>query len=210
MNKASFSARVVAFLIDIILVALITSLVTFAIPTSKNVVKLSQEQTEIIDQYTNGEIDTNTYISQLLDLNYDLTKQTSLFSIISIFVAILYFCVLPFYYNGQTIGKKWLRIKIQKKDHSKLTMNDLVIRSSLIDFIFLHILTTALVLIAAKDVYLWGSTILESIQYLFVIISVFMIAFSKPKDGLHDKLVKTEVVRVNNTVKELEEAKCEN
>ena len=73
-----------------------------------------------------------------------------------------------------------------------------------------NILSTALVLLATKDIFLVGSTVLETIQYLFVIISVLLVAFSKDKNGLHDKIVKTEVVYCDARVKELEDAKCEN
>ena len=52
-----------------------------------------------------------------------------------------------------------------------------------------------------KDLYLSSSSLILGIQYLVLIISVFMIAFSKNSQGLHDKIVNTEVVVVD-TVKE--------
>ena len=209
MNKASFGARVCAYLIDIFLVSFATSFISVMIPESKSVEKLYKEQNEIIGKYSEGKMNMMTYLNQSLDLSYQLSRQTALFSIISIFFSILYFCVYPFYHQGQTIGKNLLKIKIQKQDNSKLTMNDLVVRSSLINSIFFNIIVTALVLLTSKDVYIWGSTILDTVQYLFVIISVFLVAFSKEKNGLHDKLVQTEVVKVDLRIKEMEGEKCE-
>lgn len=209
MKKASFSQRFCAYIIDILLVAIISSLLTAVIPQKEGVDKLYDEQTEILEKFTKQELNEKQYISQMLDIGYDISRKTALDTIVTIFITILYFCVFPFYHGGQTLGKRAMLIKIEKQDKSKLTMNDLVIRSSLINSIFLNILTTALVLIASKDVYIWGSNILDGIQYLFIMISVMLVAFSKDKNGLHDKLVKTEVVKVDTRVKELEESKCE-
>ncbi len=207
--KASFSSRVFAYLIDIFLISIVAGLISMVIPQDKNLEKLYKEQDAIMENYVEGKINMQTYTNQIFDLNYDISKKTALLSIVQIFLSILYFCVFQFYQNGQTIGKRLLRIKVQKQNHSKLTMNDLVIRSSIINSILLNILTTALALLASKDIYIGGSLVLESIEYIFVMISVILIAFSKEKEGLHDKLLKTEVVRVENTVKEVEDAKCE-
>ena len=59
----------------------------------------------------------------------------------------------------------------------------------------------ALVLFLSKDLYLSTSSLLSSIQYLVLIISLIMIAFTKNAQGLHDKVAKTEVVQAD-TVKE--------
>ncbi len=208
--KASFSKRVFAYMIDFLFISMITSFFTMFIPTSKTVEKLYTEQMNIIEQYQEKKIDTEAYYSQSMDLSYDLSKQTALYSIVSILVSIIYFIVIPFYQNGQTLGKRVLKIKVQKKNHAKLTMNDLVIRSSLNQAILVNVLLVALVLFAQKDVYLWGNTILNGLQSAFIIISIILIAFSKEKEGLYDKIVHTEVVCVETTVKEVEDAKCEN
>ena len=67
--------------------------------------------------------------------------------------------------------------------------------------ILVNIITIALVLFLSKDLFLSMSSLLSVIQYLVLIISLIMIAFTKNAQGLHDKVVHTEVVMVN-TVKE--------
>ena len=80
-------------------------------------------------------------------------------------------------------------------------MNDLLIRSMINNSILVNIVTIALVLFLSKDLYLSTSSLLSSIQYLVLIISLIMIAFTKNAQGLHDKVAKTEVVQAD-TVKE--------
>ncbi len=204
--KASLISRICAYLIDIVIVTFVASLIASFIPQSKNVEKLYKEQTEVVEKYFKDEIKAETYYNRMLDLSYDMAKQTPLTSVIQILVTVLYFCVFQFYQKGQTLGKKLLKIKVKKQGKEKLTMNDLVVRSCLIDSILLNVITTGLLLFASKNVYLYGGTILESIQYAFIIISFFCISFSKDKTGLHDKLLKTEVVRVRARKEEVEEA----
>ncbi len=207
--QARFSQRVFAYFIDVLLISLFVGMITGLFPQSKTVTKLYEEQNEIIEKYSAQEISSETYINQSMDLNYDIAKQTALFSIVHIFISILYFCVFPYYQNGQTLGKKALKIKIVKENQSKLTMNDLIIRSLLVESILLNILLTFLSLVGTKDIYIWGAGILDGAQYIFLIISVILVAFSKEKQGLHDKIVKTQVVCVDTKIKEMEDAKCE-
>ena len=94
-----------------------------------------------------------------------------------------------------------MKIKIKKTNDTELSMNDLLIRSMINNSILVNIITIALVLFLSKDLYLSMSSLLSSVQYLVLIISLIMIAFTKNAQGLHDKVCKTEVV-VADTVKE--------
>ena len=51
-----------------------------------------------------------------------------------------------------------------------------------------------MILLLKKELYLSISNTISIIQSLIVIISVFMILFSKQKRGIHDIITKTEVV----------------
>lgn len=199
--KAMFSQRVLAFLIDLVLLSFITSLITMFVPVNDTTTKLYEEQNRVLEGYVDGTVSMEEYVNQMVDLGYDISKQTVIVSIVSIVVSLLYYVVYPCYNNGQTFGKKLMKIKIKKTDDTELTMNDLLIRSMINNSILVNIITIALVLFLNKDLYLSTSSLISGIQYLVLIISLIMIAFTKNAQGLHDKAAKTEVV-VADTVKE--------
>ena len=199
--KAMFSQRVLAFLIDLVLLSMITSLITMFIPMNDTATKLYEEQNRVLEDYVAGNVPMEEYVNQMIDLGYDISKQTVIISIVGVVISLLYYVVYPCYNNGQTFGKKLMKIKIKKTNDKELSMNDLLIRSMINNSILVNIITIALVLFLSKDLYLSMSSLLSSVQSLVLIISLIMIAFTKNAQGLHDKVVHTEVVMVD-TVKE--------
>lgn len=199
--KAMFSQRVLAFLIDLFILSIITSLITMFIPINDSATKLYEEQNRVLEGYVEGTVPMEEYVNQMIDLGYDISKQTVIISIVSIVISLLYYVVYPCYNNGQTFGKKLMKIKIKKTNDKELSMNDLLIRSMINNNVLVSIINVILVLFLSKDLYLSTSSLVGVIQYIVLIISLIMIAFTKNAQGLHDKVVHTEVVMVN-TVKE--------
>ncbi len=199
--KAMFSQRVLAFLIDLLLLSIICSLITMFVPVNDTATKLYEEQNRVLEGYVDGSVSMKEYVNQMVDLGYDISRQTVIVSIVTIVISLLYYVVYPCYNNGQTLGKKLMKIKIKKTNDTELSMNDLLIRSMINNSILVNIINVILVLFLSKNLYLSTSSLVSFIQYLVLIISLIMIAFTKNAQGLHDKVCKTEVV-VADTVKE--------
>ena len=199
--KAMFSQRVLAFLIDLVLLSMITSLITMFIPVNDTATKLYEEQNRVLEGYVEGTVSMEEYVNQMVDISYDISRQTVIISIVAIVISLLYYVVYPCYNNGQTFGKKLMKIKLVKTNDKELTMNDLLIRSMINNSILVNIINVALVLFLGKNLYLSTSSFVSIIQYLVLTISLIMIAFTKNAQGLHDKAVHTEVVQAD-TVKE--------
>ena len=94
-----------------------------------------------------------------------------------------------------------MKIKIKKIDESDLSMNDLLIRGMVNNSILVNIINVIFVLFLSKNIFLSASSLVSVIQYLVLIISLIMIAFTRNARGLHDLAAKTEVVQAD-TVKE--------
>ena len=199
--KAMFSQRVLAFLIDLVFLSMITSLITMFIPVNDTATKLYEEQNRVLEGYVEGTVSMEEYVNQMVDISYDISRQTVIISIVAIVISLLYYVVYPCYNNGQTFGKKLMKIKLVKTNDKELTMNDLLIRSMINNSILVNIINVALVLFLGKNLYLSTSSFVSIIQYLVLTISLIMIAFTKNAQGLHDKAVHTEVVQAD-TVKE--------
>lgn len=199
--KAMFSQRLLAFIIDLVFISMITSIITMFVPVNDTATKLYEEQNRVLEGYVDGTVSMEEYVNQIVDLSYDISRQTVIVSIVAVVISLLYYVVYPCYNNGQTFGKKLMKIKIKKTNDKELTMNDLLVRSMINNSILVNIINIILVLFLSKSLYLSISSVVSSIQYLVLIISLIMIAFTKNAQGLHDKVCKTEVV-VADTVKE--------
>lgn len=208
--KALFSQRFVAFMIDLFLVSALTTLVTTFIPTNGTIDKLYDQQTKIIESYTSQKITMEEYVNQLVDISYDIAKQTGIATLVGIAISLLYYVLYVYKNDGQTIGKKMMKIKIKKKNDDQLTMNDLLFRTMILQGTLVSIIGFCTILFLDKDTYLATNSLLNLVQYSILLVSFFLIAFTKEKQGLHDKLVGTIVVCTNTVENKEEEELCEN
>ncbi len=110
--KAYFLPRAIAFLIDAILISLVASLCFRVFPQYTNYMKLNQQLEESYRSYLNQDITINEYVAQVNDLSYDIAYQEVPYMIIYITLTIGYFVVFQAKMNGQTIGKRLMRVRV--------------------------------------------------------------------------------------------------
>ena len=70
--KPTFFERLGAYVIDIIIISLITSLVCIGLPTSNT--DTEEKLMELTEQFNVGEITTDAYLDEYSDLLYDTQK----------------------------------------------------------------------------------------------------------------------------------------
>lgn len=200
MNKSNFGKRLGAYILDAIIVSLIFSVLTMFIKESNNLINLNNQLNTISENFINKTITMKEYFNQYSSIEYLISKEMFLQNLFSLILMIGYFVILPYYYNGQTIGKKLMKIKIVKED-DKLTINDLALRSLLSNGIAMTFIELALIFLIKDTAYFITISILSFIQFLLVITSIFMILYRKDKKALHDIVCKTLVVDENLEVK---------
>lgn len=191
---AKFNKRFFAYIIDIFIVLVIANLITMFIPISEKTQDYYKELQTTQKKMYDKEIDVKEYTDIVLEDNYNISKGTVLISLTSIIIYILYFVVYQVYNNGQTVGKKLMKIKVKSITDESLSINTMLFRALIIYGIAANIINLMLILLLKKELYLSISNTISIIQSLIVIISVFMILFSKQKRGIHDIITKTEVV----------------
>ena len=191
---AQFNKRFFAYIIDIFIVLVIANLITMFIPISEKTQDYYKELQTTQKKMYDKEIDVKEYTDIVLEDNYNISKGTVLISLTSIIIYILYFVVYQVYNNGQTVGKKIMKIKVKSITDESLSINTMLFRALIIYGIATNIINLILILLLKKELYLSISNTISIIQSLIVIISVFMILFSKQKRGIHDIITKTEVV----------------
>ena len=195
LDKKLFFRRLCAYVIDILLVSLVASIIAAPFINSNSLMRVSEALLEVADKYASMAIDNKAYISEMIPLNFQLARESGIITLASLFISSLYFIVYQFKNDGQTLGKKIMKIKVIATKR-RLTMNDMLIRSIIINSILVDMLVFALVIFGNQNIYYYGSIIFERIQSCVVMISVFMIIFSKNGRGLHDLISHSEVVKV--------------
>ena len=123
-----------------------------------------------------------------------MNKETVIESLVKIVITIAYFGTYAYYSNGQTFGKKFMKIKVVSDDNKEVNHFSMLSRSLLINGVLLSIIEVVL-LFLPKDKYFLIISPFEYIMMLFMIISMFMIIFRNDKRGLHDLVCKTKVIR---------------
>ncbi len=207
LPNALFFQRILAFFIDVTIIAWVCSIFVTPFLNEKAITKLSNQSNEVFQKYSDKKIDMKTYFSQSMDLSYEIAKQNGLYTIVELIVSLLYFVLFPVYYNGQTLGKRLMRIKIVNVENRDLTINEMIYRASIINFLLVDFLLLCIILFCKKDLYSILAFIVEAIQYVVVLASIFMVIYRKDGRGVHDLIANTRVVRVDG-IKELKT--CEN
>lgn len=193
-KKAYFVQRLIAFLIDILLVYTITSIVAMPFVDTKESKKVNEEINELLDQTTKQEITTREFADRNMDLSYRVARKNGIISLITLVMNILYFMVFQLYNKGQTIGKQIMKIRV-KSDHGELTMNQMIFRAFIANSILLDLITFMFMLSNSRLVYFYGITTFSTVQYSITLISIFMILIRKDGCAIHDLLVHTKVVK---------------
>lgn len=189
-----FKKRLLAYIIDFVILGMIISTMQLIIPTSKNIQNLNQELLNTNEQYMNNEIDTKTYINQYSNISYTMDKDLFMTTLISTTISIVYFVVYPLYNKGQSIGKKLQKIRII--GDKELSGNALLIRYLFMDGIGTSIITLCLILVIKDTSYIICTTLLTFLQFLVVIISIFMVLYRHDFKSLPDIIAGTKVIEV--------------
>lgn len=210
--------RFVAYIIDIIIVSLITTLIisnTYINKDYNEYVKVSNEYVsyneeyiesleKLEDDYEKKEISQKEYEKQQKklnkeyekkgeDYNYKLVRLSIISTIISILVLLLYFVVIQNYFNGKTLGKWLMKLRVvSTKD--KLSMLNLFLRSLIVNSILINIFNILFVIILSKNNYIIYNQISYIISYVIEVTILIMILFDKNNRGLHDYIGNTKVI----------------
>ena len=191
-----FKKRLFSYIIDIFILSLVLGVIGMFIPSGSNIESLNNELMNINNNFVNGELGIRTFINQYAGIFYNIDKEMFYSSLISVIVSILYFVVYPLYNNGQSFGKKMNNIKIVSNDDGDVSANSLIFRYLLMDGIGVSIISMCSLFIFKDFNYLIITSILGFLQFLVVIISVFMVLYRHDFRSLPDLIAGTKVIEV--------------
>ena len=197
MKPVSYK-RILAYLIDILIVTCIATILTMFIPVSEEYTNQMNELNAVLEDYSSGDISETEYLEKFNDISYIVNKESVQVSIVSVVLSTIYFVVLAYYMNGQTFGKKIMKIQVVSANSKKLTMNNYLIRSLLVDSILMNAISIIAILFLEKSSYLKVYDATSTIFGAIYVVIFAMILFRQDGRGLHDLLANTKVISLND------------
>lgn len=131
------------------------------------------------------------------DYNYKLGKLSYKDTLIILLCTLFYFAIVQYFLKGQTIGKKLFKIKVVSINKNEVSIINYIIRSLIVNNVFLNLLGIVFLLLAPKQTYLTLNNILSIIVSLTEGIIIYLILTREDSRGLHDLLVKTKVISLD-------------
>lgn len=192
--------RIIAFVIDIVIVSLVVSLINLLpLDPYKDKYKDAYEKyNEVVQKST--EDDKNDYKDEIIELNYEVYKYRTYSSMFSATALILYFGVLPLVMNGQTLGKKIMKLRVVSNNEKKLNFWKYLIRIVILNNIWLSLINVGAVYVVSGVKFYYVTYVISMLSSLIYMLNLIMVMFRKDNRGLHDMVAGTKVILVSNDV----------
>lgn len=204
-NKRIFSKRISAYLIDILFIFLVIGLISeikFINPYYDKYIESYKNYSNILEEYTNGTITEEEFNNKYNDSYYLVNKYSVSYNIVIIVCIVLYYGVFQKYNNGQTIGKKLMKVRVVDNDTDKnISLINSLIRLLPMYYIYIGgliplIINSILIVVIGKNSFMNVSLIVSYIFLIISIVSFIFIFIRKDNRGIHDIIAKTKVIYV--------------
>ena len=193
-EKPFFLPRALAYIIDVVIVFLLSAIISMGLPQDSNHEKYVEEYKQIQSQYMNKEISRKEYNAKSKDVVYDIDYTNTGSSLVTVVILLLYYVGFQFYNKGQTLGKKIMKLRVVSTNGKVLSVNQIAIRTLLVNSILINILLIGTVLFVGRDYYYYASYGMQALDSVLMISILIMILFRKDARGLHDLLAHTRVI----------------
>lgn len=188
--------RITAYLIDMTIVMLASSMlasISYINPKLDDYNKVYKEFNEIASQYSKNEITEEKYNELALEYNYQLEKNNIVTIVISITTIILYFVLFQKYNNGQTLGKRIMKIKIENLSFWRYLLRTLILYN-----VLFNLLKIILIFTISKENYILASNILYVGALMIETTTIVLVNMRRDGRGLHDIISGSHVIEVKN------------
>jgi len=163
----------------------------------------------VVEKYNDNEIDKKEYqsiLNKIDDLyndrgvvfNYRLKKKSINNTIITLCTMLGYFGILQFFMNGQTLGKKVMKLRVVSLTCEKVSFGWLVIRSLIVNNIFLNTLNLGCLILFKMSLYNQIFNIIDMLISIVEAVIIYLIITRNDSRGLHDLVAKTQVIIDDN------------
>jgi len=192
--------RLIAYFIDVIIVSVLSVFILSFLPFVSFDMNAYTEKMHSYNDYilrsTTGSADIDE--EELIQKSYDLEKMSQTLTILTTGMMLFYFGIVGFVFEGQTLGKKIMKIKIVAIHDEKLQPGLFLLREIILLNIIPKVLLILVTILSDVDTWYSLSNVLNNISYIFMFIVYGFIIFRDDERGLHDITGRTKVVHIND------------
>ena len=202
-EKPYFLKRVIAYLIDIIIVLLLSGVIARIFINTDNYDAESRKLMELTKNLTEEKITREEYNEESKNINYYLTKEGVPISIVNCSITIIYYVVMCFYCGGITLGKYIMKLRIVSANDKKLNLGNYLLRSLPINLVLYYIVSVTMVLVLSKDSFMKIYDKISSAFFIFLLATLVFIMYREDGRGLHDLIANTKIISTKKDTKEV-------
>lgn len=153
---------------------------------------------KIVEEYNSFDVTDEEYNTLVRKYNRTLEKNSVLYYVLTIVLSFLYFVLFQGFTGGQTLGKKFMRVKVVSKDLEKdVSYKQLFFRTLFLNSVVYSIFMLIGAYVLNDLVFTVFANILTLVDTLVLGILIVTSCFNKDRRGLHDTLLATRVVVVD-------------
>ena len=193
-EKPYFLKRIVAYLIDLIIVTLLASAISLVFIKNENYNRDSERLMELTKKYSSGEITREEYSTAFDELNYVITRESVDITIINCSVALVYYVIMCYFCHGITLGKYIMKLQIVSANDKKLNLGHYLLRGLFVNLILSNLLSIILVLSLNKNAFISIYPKVSSGLTFFLLASMLFVMYREDGRGLHDLIANTKVI----------------
>ena len=216
MKKVTFR-RLIAYVLDIIIVSIIASALSgikFLNPYYDKYIVVQEKYTETITNSEDDSLNVTEFLNsdEASDLLYDMSHYGIFISIYTVVVSFLYFVVFQYFTKGKTLGKLLTKIEVVSNDGQRVSFMSLLKRSIIINSLVTSSILIVMNLTLSKTYYLRFSNYVQILDYALVLLSCGFLIYREDGLGLHDLFGGTRVILSSERekyIKYLDESKKE-
>lgn len=132
--------------------------------------------------------------------NYLLTKYNMIGNIATIILFIIYFGYIPYVFDGQTLGKKIFKLRVESIDDKELSLGQMMIRSLIYTGVVFSTLEIILFFILKQNIYMSVDMVIVFIASSVEMACYLTVLFRQDHRGLHDLLTHTKVIDLKQEI----------
>lgn len=186
--------RIGAYFIDVFIIAIISSFISLIPIFGENAKKNEEFSNYVLNEILgtgSGEINEE----EIKDKTYEYEKDTIMSSILSLGVTVAYFGVYGYFFKGQTLGKKVLKIQIvPNNDGEELNPGLFMLREIIKNNSIFELANLIVLSVCSKSLYFSLNGIISTAGDIVLLLIIGTMIFRDDERGLHDVICKTKVI----------------
>ena len=191
--------RILAYIIDIFLVSHVASLISTIEVINPYYAKYEEtfnEYQDLLSDYQDEKLTAEEFKEKVVPVNYDLTKYNVVTNGLTVILTIAYFGIYQGLANGQTIGKRFMKLRVVSNNDKKLNPGNFLLRCIILNSIIFRILNMVGVYFLNAVKFNNYSNVIFYIEGFVEIIIFVMVMLRSDGRGLHDIICNTKVVNL--------------